>query len=64
MKRSVEQPYQGNMAGFCFGPATRPRGLQFYRRWKASSAQRVSVVMYGVLLEDNLSADWSVVTRA
>lgn len=55
--------YQGNMAGVCFGPATRPPMLQYYPRWKASSTQRTSVVMYGVLLESSLAADWSNVPR-
>ena len=51
--------YQGNMAGVCFGPATRPLMLQYYPRWKASSTQRTSVLMYGVLLESSPYADWS-----
>lgn len=51
------------MAGVCFGPATRPLLLQYYPRWKASSTQRTSVLMYGVLLESSLSADWSNVPR-
>lgn len=55
--------YQGNMAGVCFGPATRPLMLQYYPRWKATSTQRTSVLMYGVLLESSLSADWSNVPR-
>lgn len=51
------------MAGVCFGPATRPLMLQYYPRWKASSTQRTSVLMYGVLLESSLYADWSNVPR-
>lgn len=63
IKTPVDLTNQGNMAGVCFGPATRPQMLQFYPRWKVSSTESSSVVMYGVLLGESLSADWSNVTR-
>lgn len=50
IKPPVYLTNQGNMAGVCFGPATRPQMLQFYPRWKVSSTKSTTAVLYGVLL--------------